>query len=261
MRPISPGSGGIRVLHVDDNPAVLRLTKEALRDHRSDIEVVSSESVEAAVDRLTEGGIDCVVSDYQLPDTDGLHFLDVVRRDYGDLPFILFTGHGSEEIASRAISAGVTDYLQKSGGNERFELLGNRIGNAVESTRAERALDETRRRYERLLEAAPDAILVGDAETGEIIESNTAAAALLGRPESEIVGMHQTDLHPPEDAERYAEIFREHIEADEITVMDEDVYVVDVDGERIPVEINAAAVELSGETVVQAIFRDISHRE
>lgn len=53
-----------------------------------------------------------------MPGLDGLDVLERVRGEYPDLPFILFTGKGSEEIASDAISKGVTDYLQKGGGTE-----------------------------------------------------------------------------------------------------------------------------------------------
>lgn len=45
-----------------------------------------------------------------MPGQTGIEFLEVVRDQYANLPFILFTGQGSDEIASDAISAGVTDY-------------------------------------------------------------------------------------------------------------------------------------------------------
>jgi DNA-binding response OmpR family regulator len=70
----------------------------------------------------------------------GIELLETVRETYPDLPFVLFTETGSEEVASEAISAGVTDYLQKGGGSEQYALLANRIENAVQAHRtAERA--------------------------------------------------------------------------------------------------------------------------
>ncbi|WP_340102307.1 response regulator [Salinibaculum salinum] len=57
--------------------------------------------------------IDCIVSDYDMPGMNGIEFLEAVREECPDLPFILYTGKGSEEITSETISAGVTDYLQK----------------------------------------------------------------------------------------------------------------------------------------------------
>jgi DNA-binding NarL/FixJ family response regulator len=67
---------------------------------------------------------------------DGIELLRTIREERPNLPFVLFTGKGSEEIASEAISAGVTDYLQKRGGTEQFALLANRVANAVEGRRA-----------------------------------------------------------------------------------------------------------------------------
>jgi PAS domain S-box len=76
-----------------------------------------------------------------MPDQNGLEFLRTVRETHPELPFILFTGKGSEEIASEAISAGVTDYLQKRG-SEQYDRLATRIGHAVAQYRTEHELRE-----------------------------------------------------------------------------------------------------------------------
>ncbi|MFB6149445.1 MAG: PAS domain S-box protein, partial [Halobacteriales archaeon] len=60
------------------------------------------------------------------------------RSGSNDLPFLLFTGKGSEEVASDAITAGATDYLQKGSGTEQYELLANRVVNAVDQYRSKR---------------------------------------------------------------------------------------------------------------------------
>ncbi|PSQ57994.1 MAG: HTR-like protein, partial [Halobacteriales archaeon SW_9_67_25] len=108
----------ITVLHVDDDPDVLDITATFLQRADRRFEVVTETDPDAALDRL-DGGVDCVVSDYQMPAMDGLAFLDAVRDEAPELPFVLFTGKGSEEIASDAISAGVTDYLQKRTGTDQ----------------------------------------------------------------------------------------------------------------------------------------------
>jgi PAS domain S-box-containing protein len=104
---------------------------------------------------LLDDGVDCIVSDYEMPETDGIEFLETVREEHPELPFILFTGQGSEAIASDAISSGVTDYLQKGRGTEQFTLLANRIENAVEATRSKRQLAERTRRLETLIDNLP----------------------------------------------------------------------------------------------------------
>lgn len=258
MESLRPDGDRIRVLHVDDSPAVRRLVEAGLTGE-FDLDVVSEETAADGLERLDDD-IDCIVSDYQLPGRDGLEFLTDVRERDSDVPFILFTGHGSEDIASQAISAGVTDYLQKGSGDEQFDLLANRVQNAVEGARVERKLDDVRARYERLMKTAPDAIFVVDAADGTIIDANNAAADLLGRSKGELRGTHQTKLHPAGERDRYASIFRDHADSSGVIHEEDDLEVVHADGTRVPVEISAASVELADREVVQAIFRDVSGR-
>lgn len=131
----------IRVLHVDDDEAFTDLTAVFLEREEDRIVHEAVSCVSDGLERLAEGGIDCVVSDFDMPGRDGIEFLDAAREDHPAVPFILFTGKGSEEVASEAISAGVSDYLQKQYGTEHFELLANQITNHVERTRTQRALE------------------------------------------------------------------------------------------------------------------------
>ncbi|MFC7236479.1 response regulator [Halosegnis marinus] len=130
----------LRVLHVEDDPDFAELSATYLGRGDDGFEVVTETDPEAALARLGRERVDCVVSDYEMPGTDGLALLREVRERHGDLPFVLFTGKGSEEIASEAISAGVTDYLQKETGTEQFTVLANRVRNAVSKRRAESTL-------------------------------------------------------------------------------------------------------------------------
>jgi PAS domain S-box-containing protein len=136
----------IRVLHVDDDPDLSDLVADFLEREDERFSVETATSAREGLERLE--GVDCIVSDYEMPGQDGIEFLETVREEYPDLPFILYTGKGSEEVASDAISAGVTDYLEKESGTSQYAILANRITNAVEQYRAsERAaeLDRIRR--------------------------------------------------------------------------------------------------------------------
>jgi DNA-binding NtrC family response regulator len=99
----------IQVLHVDDNAAFRELVADSLTLENERISVVTAEGASQGREVLATQDIDCIVSDYEMPEQNGLEFLKSVREEYDSLPFILFTGKGSEEIASQAISAGVTD--------------------------------------------------------------------------------------------------------------------------------------------------------
>jgi len=130
----------IHVLHVDDETEFLAVASERLERADEGLSVETEDDPITALDRL--GDVDCVVSDYQMPGIDGLRFLEAVRDDHPELPFILFTGEGSEEVAADAVSAGATDYLQKRPGTEQYVLLANRVRKAVERVTAQRAAGE-----------------------------------------------------------------------------------------------------------------------
>jgi len=126
-----------RVLHVDDDEAIGDLLETYLEESvdREEFSVTPARSVDEAEAVLDEIDIDCIVCDYQMPGTTGLEFLHRIRDRNPNKPFILFTNKGSADIASEAIEAGVTDYLRKGGGPEQYEVLANRIANAVEQER------------------------------------------------------------------------------------------------------------------------------
>jgi len=137
-------SDPIGLLHVDDDPSFRDVTARFLNRESDRFEVVGVDSAAEARDQLHERAaeIDCVVSDYVLPDATGVELLESVREEHPDLPFVLFTGKGSEAVARDALRAGATDYLQKQSGTEQYDLLSNRLRNAVEQSRAaERVAD------------------------------------------------------------------------------------------------------------------------
>jgi len=138
----SAGGGPRRVLFVDDEPGAADLAATHVERLVDGVETVTYTDPNDALAAVETGRIDCVVSDFDMPGNDGLELLTAVRDVDSGLPFVLFTGKGSEEIASEAISAGVTDYLQKGGGRDRYEMLANSVANALERRQVERDLRE-----------------------------------------------------------------------------------------------------------------------
>jgi nitrogen-specific signal transduction histidine kinase/DNA-binding NarL/FixJ family response regulator len=131
----------VRILHVEADPEFADLTTTSLRTEGERFAVTSVRDVSAAQDHLIAAPVDCIVSDHDLPDQNGIELLRTTREEFPNLPFILFTDKGSEAVASKAISAGVTDYLQKGTGSEQFKLLANRIATAVENYRTQHTLE------------------------------------------------------------------------------------------------------------------------
>ncbi len=149
--PVEP----MRVLVVDDNADLVDVVAEFLGREHDAIETATAASAEEALEGIRADPPDCVVSDYDMPGRNGLELLRDIRETEPDLPFILFTGKGSEEIASEAISAGVTEYLQKGTATEQYAVLANRIERAVGERRARKRQAETQRRFTMLVENLP----------------------------------------------------------------------------------------------------------
>ncbi len=196
----------IAVLHVDDDPDFVDLTATYLERSNGAIEVTPETDPAASIDRLADGAFDCIVSDYEMPELNGIELLERVREDHPELPFILFTGRGSEEVASEAISAGVTDYLQKESGTEQYAVLANRIDNAVERVQAKRE----RRRHLDAIETAQEGISILD-EDGRFVYVNEAYADLYGYEPAELLGEHWGLIFPDEDVPWIREELLPHV--------------------------------------------------
>lgn len=135
--------GHVRVLHVDDDPALLDLTADFL-ERLDDRVTVRSESDPLAVpDRLDAEPVDCLVSDVRMPGCDGFELCERVREDHPDLPVILFTSERGDRVADRADGAGATDYVPKSPGVEQYRVLVARVREAVRARLAREASGES----------------------------------------------------------------------------------------------------------------------
>jgi DNA-binding response OmpR family regulator len=115
----------IHVLHVDDDPSLLEISKLMLLDLDSSFEIDFACCVDEALKKLAAGHYDIVISDFEMPKKNGLQFLAQLREENNQLPFILFTGKGREEIALKALNLGADAYLNKQGNPETVytELL------------------------------------------------------------------------------------------------------------------------------------------
>jgi len=140
----------INVLHVDDDPSITSLISDYL-SHEYGLTVDEINNPEEVLEALDGSEYDVVVSDYDMPEMDGLELFEDIESEYPEIPFILFTGNGSEEIASQAISAGVTDYVQKKSGTLTYDILIDNIEEAVELRYQQKELE---RQNQRLSEFA-----------------------------------------------------------------------------------------------------------
>ena len=182
----------IDILHVDDDPQFRELTATYLEEKHDQFTVETASSAADGLNRLASAEYDCVISDYEMPGDDGIEFLESVREDNPEIPFILFTGAGSEEIASDAISAGVTDYLQKGPKSDQYTILANRIENSVQARRSAAELKSRRHQREQLLKTVPGCVVQLN-EEGQFTYANRRAEEVLGLSESALTDRSYND--------------------------------------------------------------------
>jgi PAS domain S-box-containing protein len=255
------GEAHIQVLHVDDEPSMTELTASFLEREDDRFTVETATSAEEGLDVVDGCQPDCVVSDYNMPGVDGLEFLQAVREDNPDLPFILFTGKGSEEVASDAISAGATDYLQKQSGTEQYSLLANRIRNAVTQHRSERKLREAREEYTAVFENVQNGLMLVDIEDSgfRYQQCNPRGAELIGRERTEIIGGTPREVLGPENGQRVVGAYRKCLDEHEPV---EYTVTLDLPVGCVTRECKVAPVSSSGDVDQLVVtFQDITEHQ
>ena len=132
----------IRVLYVDDEPSMLDIGKLFL-EMDGIFAVDTLTSVSEALTRLKTERYDAILSDYQMPEMDGITFLKQIRASENKIPFIIFTGRGREDVVIEALNNGADFYIQKGGEiKSQFAELSNKIRYAVSKKHSEEALGE-----------------------------------------------------------------------------------------------------------------------
>ena len=249
----------IRILHVDDEPSITDLTAQFLERENDRFSIETATSADEGLAVLAERRPDCIVSDYDMPGMSGIEFLEAVRTRAPELPFILYTGKGSEEVASEAISAGVTDYIQKGSGTERYLLLANRIENAVAKHRSQQTAKQQKKRLELLFQESPFGAIQWDDEFS-VKRLNKRATEILGYAEAELRGESWDAIVAPEDRGRVSEVVDSLLaNAGGEHIINENVRA---DGEVVTCEWhNRVVTDSDGEVVsIFSKFRDITDK-
>jgi PAS domain S-box-containing protein len=186
------------VLYVDDEKQLLDLCRAYL-ERSGDFTIEITNSAPDAIEKIKSTTFDAIVSDYQMPEMDGITFLKEVRSLFGDIPFILFTGKGREDIVIEAINNGADFYLQKGGDvRSQFAELAHKIRKAVERKKAEEELRDNESQlklFKLSVDWASDEVFWLDFE-GKILYVNDSACRNTGYTRDEFLSMKIFDLDP-----------------------------------------------------------------
>ncbi|PSP97076.1 hypothetical protein BRC84_01190, partial [Halobacteriales archaeon QS_1_68_44] len=174
-------------------------------------------------------------------------------------------------IFVRGESYGTVCFVDETAREESFEasekafaeLLARLLGRELAATRYEAELTDAHKRRSTLVEAAPDAIFLMEADTAGITDANEAATSLTGYDGADLEGMTVFDLHPSHSRDQYHQLLEGLATASDTTSTlpnGSQLELRTADGDRVPIEMSASTVELSGGRYIQGIVRDISER-
>ncbi len=161
------------MLHVDDDPSILEISKLMLMDINSNFEIDQVGCADEAFKKLATEQYDVVISDYEMPQKDGLQFLKELREQKNEIPFLLFTGKGREEVAINALNLGADGYYNKQGSPETvYGELCHGIKMAVKRKATEAALFKAQTLTNSIINSTKDMIWSVSADDFRLLTFN-----------------------------------------------------------------------------------------
>ncbi len=257
----------VRVLMVEHDQDDIELCLRELKRDGLAIapKFVGSRAEFAAAAR--EHQFDIILADYRLPNWTGIDVLNLARELGLDIPLILVTGTLGEELAVECIKRGINDYVLK----HQLARLGLAIRKALEEkalreeqARTQRALYESEIHYRSLVENAPEAITVFDAEARKFADVNQRTELLFGLSREELLGCEPGALSPERqpDGRLSLEAAQEYTErALRGETLQFEWIHINREGREIPCEVFLSSIPLGSKRLVRGSIIDITGRK
>lgn len=248
----------IEIIHVDDDPDHLAISKRMIEKFDPSLWVDTTSSQDELLSNLES--CDCIILDYVMPPLDGIELSEKVR-EMSDIPIILYTGQGSEEVAEKAFSVGINDYIRKENELDHYRVLVKRIRMAVEHHRAEEALRDSEEKLRNIFTASPDVIIVSDLK-GVILDCNPAALDLHGySSKREVIGRSAFEFISERDQNRALENFKQLFERG--SLKDIEYAFLTSEGREFPALLSASVIKdsLGKPCGFVAVTKDITPRK
>ena len=252
----------ISVLLVDDEPPSLDSGKRYL-ETKGHYNVSTTLSPLTALNMLKSGHYDIIISDYNMPDMDGIGFLKEVRAAYPTLPFILYTSKGRADIAGEAFDNEADFYLQRTGNPVLvMEELTQKIQLIVERRSMQDALKTSEEKFRLIFDKANDAIhvhgLTADGLPGRFIDINEVACRMLQYSKDELLQKGPLDLVTTYHSRPIPQIM-EDLALHGYTRFETEHRRKD--GTIVMVEVNSHSIHLLNKPVILSVVRDITERK
>ncbi len=184
----------ISILYVDDESYLLDIAKLYL-EKTGQFSVETCTSPLNAREILASSTYDAIVSDYQMPNMDGIEFLKYIRQHHGHVPFILFTGKGREDVVIQAFDNGADFYLQKGGDPKaQFAELMHKINEAVQKRQTEQALRASEEKFSTAFSINPIAMAICEFPSGRFIDVNQVFLDYSDFRRNEVIGRSAMEL-------------------------------------------------------------------
>ena len=253
----------IRVLHVDDDSSIREISKLILMEMGS-FDIDNACCVDEAFKKLSTEQYDVVISDYEMPQKDGLQFLKELREQQNDIPFVLFTGKGREDVAVKALNLGADSYINKQGSPETVYCeLAHAINNIAEQKKSKKALVESELKYRTMVESSLQGLLIIQTSPLRLVFANDSMGRILGYSVEELKSLSPKDvagLIHSEDSTVFFERFERRLRG-ESAPSSLEFRGVRKDGSIVWLEGFSSRIEYMGQPAVQGIFLDIDERK
>ena len=244
---------------IEDEEAHFSLMKRSIAKEFSHASVYHFQEANTCLELLDSIIPTVIITDYLLPGMNGIEFLEALSQKNKDIPVIMITGQGDENVAVRAMKLGAIDYLVKSG--DFFTLLPTVVEKVVRKNRLERSLLKSEKRFQDMAENTSDWIWEMDAQ-GKYIYSNPVVEDIIGYPREEVIGRNFYDFFSSENKEALkARIFELMAEIKPIESLDNTL--VRKDGVEVIMETSGVpCLDNRGNiSCYRGVSRDISERK
>ncbi|MDZ7762812.1 MAG: response regulator [Melioribacteraceae bacterium] len=179
----------LHILFVEDLETDQILTEREIKKAGIEFTSVRVETEKDFIYQLENFEPNIIISDYSMPEFDGMSALKIALKIKPNIPFLILTGSMNEETAVECMKAGADDYVIK----ENLHRLVPAINAALKKyehieakLRAETALSESEQRFKSIFRDSLAVMLLIDPETRKIIDANTAAEKFYGWSKEEL---------------------------------------------------------------------------